>query len=588
MKISSISFKNLLSFGNKLTELNYDNVESILVVGTNGNGKNSAIIEPIFFNLTGRPYRDIKIAQLINSKNKKHLETTGIYFSSTGTKVTIVRNRKPDLFELYINDVKQDQEGSKDFQKRIETILEFSPKNLEKLFLISSTSYKPFLSSTPDEKRKLIDQVIEIENFSRMSDSIKKDRSIEKERFKEIEFQIDKLKSNIDLIEDFNKKIDEHSDNQDEEDYDIKLEAIKIEAIKLKKQKQSQQEKLDEIVLSTNDLIQKDLKQSKAINALSLSIEKRQSSVDENKKRLDDERSKLCESNACSKCGYEVSKEKLEELTWNNEKEILQNESGDFDLQNERSKLDIYVKKNEKIKDCINLNQKQIQNMSDLVRKHTDKQHEMKIVYVGIQNKKDASETALRTSNIKKDPSDLIKELNDQYEEKIKCSNHMIVIETSLKLLGEKYLRAHMIQRYLPEINKSLRKYLEVFGLPFMITLDNEFKEVIHSREYSSLNYNNLSEGEKKRIDLSLVFSFFDICKLRSKQSSNILVLDEVADSSIDNEAINGLGHIINLLKQDGISSIIISHNDNVKESIDFDKCLEINKKSGFSQIKEI
>ena len=587
MKISSISFKNLLSYGNKLTTYKFDGVESILIIGKNGSGK-TTLMDAIFFNLTGRPYRDIKIAQLINSKNKKHLETTGIHFSSTGTKVTIVRNRKPDLFELSINDVKQDQELSKDFQKRIETILEFSPKNLEKLFLISSTSYKPFLSSSPEEKRKLIDQVIEIENFSRMSDSIKKDRTIEKERFKEIEFQIDKLKSNIDLIEDFNKKIDEHSDNQDEEDYDIQLEAIKIEAIKLKKQKQTQQEKLDEIILSTNDLIQKDLKQSKAINNLSLSIEKRQSSVDENKKRLNDERSKLCESNTCSKCGYEVSKEKLEELTWNNEKEILQNESDDFDLQNERSKLDIYVKKNEKIKDCISLNQKQIQNMSDLVRKHTDKQHEMKIVYVGIQNKKDASETALRTSNIKKDPSNLIKELNDQYEEKINCSNHMTVIETSLKLLGEKYLRAFSINRYLPEINKSLRKYLEVFGLPFMITLDNEFKEVIHSRDYSSLNYNNLSEGEKKRIDLSLVFSFFDICKLRSKQSSNILVLDEVADSSIDGEAISGLGHIINLLKQDGISSIIISHNDNVKESIDFDKCLEINKKSGFSQIKEI
>lgn len=590
MKINKISFKNLLSYGNKLTSYSFDSVETILISGKNGSGK-TTLIDVIFFNLTGKSYRKVSVNRLINSKNKKKLETEGNYISSTGTRVKIIRNRKPEEFIIYINDKKQDQELSEDFQKRIETILEFNPKNLEKLFLISSVSYKPFLSSSPEEKRRLIDQLIEIESFTKMSDSCKKDRTIEKEKLKEIEFNIEKLKSNIDLIDEFNKKIDDSKTTDATEEIkelDESLQLILKQAEEVKKEKNESQEKLDKLNDSTNKLLLTDSKQSSAINAVQNKVDQLTTTLEVKRKDLKNKNKFFNENDSCITCEQEIENNHKEKITWEIEKQMLEFDEEETNIEKENKKLVTYKEKNSILKESIKLNQTTISGFVNLIGKTNDKQTQLKYEYKGIHSKKETLKSTLTKSIEKRDASDLIKQLNECYENRINCVNQLDIIETSIKMLGEKYLRSFSIDRYLPFINKKLNEYLEIFGLPFKIILDNEFKEKFLSRGYEKLSYNSLSEGEKKRVDLSLLFTFFDVSKLRSKESSNILVMDEICDSSLDVEAISGLSHIIDLLTKDNVTTILISHNSDVKELINFTKHINVTKAGSFSCISYV
>lgn len=589
MKINNISFKNLLSYGNKLTTHSFNDTETILISGKNGSGK-TTLIDAIHYNLTGKSYRKINIGQFINTKNKKKLLTEGEYTSSTGHTVKIIRGRKDDIFELWIDGKQQNQELSKDFQTRIETILEFNPKNLEKLFLISSTSYKPFLSSSPDEKRKLIDQLIEIESFTKMSDSIKKDRTIEKEKLKEIEFQITKLNSNIEIIEDFNKKIDDSETTNIEveiKNIDEDLQSIREQAEKIKKEKSENQEKLDSLNDATNKLLLKDSKQGSAINNIQNKVDQLTTTLKIQRNSLNEKNLFFNDNDSCVTCEQQIENEHKEKITWEIEKQMLNFDEEEVNIEKENKKLTEYKQKNNILKESIKINQTMIANFVDMISRANDRQVKLKYEYKGILSKKDAFKSTITKAIEKKDASEIIKELNDYYNDRIKTVKHLDVIETSIKMLGEKYLRSFSIGKYLPTLNKSLNKYLEIFNLKFKITLDNEFKENFLDRNYNKLSYNSLSEGEKKRVDLSLIFAFFDVSKIRSKQTSNILIMDEIADSSLDIEAISGLSHIIELLTNDGITVIIISHNADIKELINFSKHVKVIKNGSFSEIKQ-
>ena len=583
MKIKSIQFKNFRSYGNKLTTYDFNKSEKILISGVNGSGK-TTLIDAIYFNLTGKS--NVKLNELINTKNKKDLLTIGEYESSNGTTVKIIRGRKPDTFELYINEVEQDKELSKDFQKKIETILEFTPNNLDRLFLISAINYKPFLKSTPDEKRKLIDSLIEIESLTNISDSAKKDRTIEKESLKSIEFQIDKLKSNIDLINEFNKKIDETPNNKEDELKEIEKRIIDIkqQASELKEQKEKYQKQFDELSKSINELIEKDLKQSKAISNLESIIFKKESSL-QTKKEIEYKKIQFLKNNdKCENCDQEINSVHKKNTEWKIEQKLLgyDEEQSEIDLENK--KLEKYKEKNTELKNTINDNQKSLKYISDLINRCTIESNKIKIEYQHTCKEKDALKTSISNSITKKDTTQLLKELNEQYDLRLKTIRKIEIIETSIKMLGEKYLRSFMIQRYLPIINESLKKYLEIFGLNFRMILDNEFKESFLRKDYESLGYENLSAGEKKRVDLSLIFAFFDLTKIRIKQSTNVLFLDEI-DNSFDQEAIDGLSNILDLLKHDNISTFIITHNSELKNNINFDKHIEIIKLNGFSKI---
>lgn len=584
MKIKSIRFKNILSYGNKIVEYNFKESEISLISGVNGAGK-TTLLDAMFYNLTGKAYRSITLKQLINSKNKKNLYTEGSYATSTGTKIKIIRGKTPDIFQLFIDDVEQDKETSKDFQKIIESKLEFNPKNLEKLFLISSVSYKSFLKSSPEEKRKLIDQLIEIESFSKMTDSMKQDRSIERNSLSDVTFEIDKIKSNLDLIENFQKSSDEE-DEIELKDIESKLEQIKKDALDIKTEKEELKLKEENLESSTKDLYEKDQKQLKAISSLQRQIFELQTEVTLEFKNANNDSAFFNNSNHCSKCKQDISDEHKKEILWEVEKEILVLDGRQLDINTNQIKCDEYIKKNDILKDIINQNKKMLQGLIDRQTELSLKQQNLKNEYVSNTKRK----SVLESVKIKPNDSErisLLKELNECYDKREKITKSIDVIELSIKMFGEKYLRSHIISKYLPILNTSLKRYLDVFNLPFMLTLDNEFKETIHDRNYKNLSYSSLSEGEKKRVDLSLIFAFFDLTKIRSKQSSNILVMDEVLDSSLDFEGINGLADIIYNLKNEKMNVIIISHNSDVKQIIDFDNHIEVVKNGIFSEIKE-
>lgn len=587
MKISQISWKNFLSYGNVIQTIDFTNPETILINGKNGFGK-SSILDIIHYNLSGKPFRDINVDKLINRKNKKELYTEGIYISDNGIKIKIIRTRKPDVLQIFLNDNKtpEDFKSKDDTQNQIERLLNFNYKNLSKTFLISTSNYKSFFRLSADEKRKFIDFIFEIESFSKMTESIKKDRTVEKEILKEVDFTIDKLKSNIELIENYNKKIIK---DDDEEIQEIKkrIKEIKNDILFKEDENKSNQTKLNDILSLINQFVEKDSKQTEAIFKLQKQILEKQSIL-QAKKDIEAEKQKFFNENQhCQTCQQEISSEHKKNILWEIEKQFLNFDSQQNGITDLQEKLFLYKEKNSQLKNQIDLYEKQKEYISKLLKNNDQIVNNLQYEYQSIQTRlkslTDQNSNDFDDSKL----NDLIKQLNVKYDEKIQSKKQLDIIEKALESLGEKYLRSYVINQYIPVINKSLKKYLEIFELPFQVIIDKEFNESFLSKDYNDLNYESLSEGEKKRVDLSLLFSFFDLNKFKMKQSCNVLILDEILDGSLDIEGINGLKQIINMFTNEKISVIIISHNVNVKELIDFTKFIEIKKQGGFSKIYE-
>lgn len=562
-----IKYKNILSSGNQFIELNLDTHKTTLLRGYNGNGK-SLIITALIFGLYGKSNRGTTKKQLVNNVNKKDC-VVEIEFSIQDKKYKVRRGISPNLFEIYINDKLQDELSAvRDQQKYLEqNILKMSYKTFMQVVVLGSTNYVPFMELSAVERRDLVEELLDIKIFSSM-------KIVLKDKIRTLESNIRELEIEKASVENL-----------------IKTEELHIETIKKTgKDTITQKENdIEELLNENQTLTLKNNEFQSEIENLNLEL----SNVSFNPKKLrnylnlygklqqklaslNDEVSFFENHSECPTCKQEVNlefKQARKDSLTNNINEISLGQSEilkEIKEEEEREKIFTELTKNiSEVNSVIMRNQNEISLNIRQVQKY---QREILDIEERI-NHQDASLNNLNElfSKLKK-----IKKLITQSN---KVLNNF---KFSSLLLKDTGIKSKIIENYIPIMNSQINKYLQLMDLYINFSLDSEFKETINTPVYDNYSYGSFSEGEKQRINLSLLLAWRDVAKIKNSVNCNIIFFDETLDSSLDTSGIEDMIKIVNYIVKNS-NVFIISHRDIYDDK--FDRVIEVKKINGFTKL---
>lgn len=568
-----IEFQNFMSYGNYTSSIQLDKNRLTLIQGDNGAGKTTALLA-LSYNLFGKTFNKATKANLINKKNKKGMVTRS-WFSIGDDNYFIERGEKPSIFRVTCNDKELDVDGdSREFQKKLENeILQFDLKTFTRLICLGY-DYIRFFELSTQERREFIESVLDLSNLSEMSKKIKElykedsDSLVKyelnlngKRSNKEIyEKQLETLsKDNASMIEDYKQKIKSLEESNDK---------IKIQCRQVEEESYNTNKEYEEI----NSLVKEN--QTKLDN-LKIEVNKNKVFIDNNNKMIEF----LNEHTDCPTCKQHISddfrKSNIESLTKQNEK---YNKTNDELKSLAQTSIDVINNFKEQIKD-INVKLMEFNSKISGYKQEIISNNKLITETKELLNK---AENNGNIAEVKSNIEEVIKDITN-FEHKIDMLNLRVKIyKDTLVILSETGVKKAIIDNYIDIINSKVNEYLEDFGCSFDFDMNSEFDETIRLDFHDDVKYESLSAGQKQRLDLSIFLAFREIAQLRSKSSANILLLDEILDTNLDDDGVSKIIDI--LLKQDKINILAISHNSTCKEL--FENVINIKKKKyGFSEI---
>ena len=565
---SKLKYKNILSTGNVFTEIQLDRSPNTIVVGENGAGK-SSMIDALCFVLFNKPFRDIKKNQLINSINGKDT-LVELEFKIGTNEYRVSRGIKPNIFEIYKNDTLLNQPGSsRDYQATLEdTILKLNYKSFTQIVVLGNASFTPFMQLKPYDRRIIIEDLLDIQIFSNMNTLLKDRISINKKETQEVNYQLDLTEDKINVQREYLEQLKQDVDKQIEsfilerEGYEQKYDTSEGVCYKLG----------DEVdgLLAEVDHEHKVKSKSKKVSEL---LQKLHDKTHNNTKRM----VFFEKHDNCPTCEQLIDLKIKADKIDATQKTIKETENAINTLATEQDKLTTEISKIDKL-------QGEIQNKQLKIREH---QSEMK----HMRNNGKSANTRIRTLQSKgKDDNDAeskITELNNDIATHSKSKESLSIDKELLGfasgMLKDGGIKTRIIRQYIPIMNKLINKYLASLEFFVNFELNEEFNETIKSRYRDIYSYANFSEGEKMRIDLALLFTWRAIAKMKNSTNTNLLILDEVFDASLDS---TGCDEFLKLLQELGTETnvFVISHKGDVL--IDkFRSKLEFQKIKNFSRI---
>ena len=568
IEFKTIKYKNFLSSGNYFTTIPLNVHKDTLIVGNNGSGK-STLLDALTFSLFGKPFRKISKSQLINSVNERDAKVE-IEFSISNVDYQVIRGIKPNVFEIYKDGKKLNEDASaNDQQKYLEgQVLKLNYKSFTQIVILGSASFVPFMQLSAPHRREVIEDLLDIKVFSSMSDILKEKLKVCRDRIKVLELKKESVADKIVMQKRFIKQIEEEGENDinkkrkkivdcDEKftDYQERVETL-ITGV-------SEKEKAMGEYLTAGDTVKKlerfrdkvNFKRQDACGELGFwnnntVCPKCTQSIDETF-RLD-KISKLEEDIA----KYRANVEELEEAVNAEEQRYakflgFQNEI--TTINNEISQHNIHLSTTTKLKKDL---EKEIQSITDKLENRT------------VENDK-LEEYKTRLKDILSE----LTELKDDHE----------YLDQSKALMNDDGVKRSIIRKYLPLINRQVNDYLQRMDFFINFTLDEDFSESIRTPMHERFSYASFSEGEKMRIDLALLFTWRDIARLKNSVVTNLLIMDEVFDSSLDGFGTDEFLKIVRFVLQDA-NVFIISHKNELYDK--FHYSLEFEKVKGFSRLK--
>ena len=561
IKFKKIRWKNFLSTGGQFTEIDFTKSSSTLIVGENGAGK-STILDAICFVLFNKPFRNINKPQLMNTINGKLL-VVEVEFSIGNKDYRIVRGMKPGIFEIYCNDVLLNQDAAaRDYQKYLEeSILKLNYKSFTQIVILGSASFTPFMQLALGSRREIIEDILDIQIFTVMNAVLKDKTTDIKARITEIENDITLGKNKVKL----------------HQQYIATLES----------DKQKKVEDVQKRILESNAEISQ-------LNAGMLVEQEKETSCKSSISDADEKRNKRTEMGALLRKLSERITNQETSIQFYHDHDVCPTCSQDLDEHLKGSAIELHTHKREEVQSAIEALTLQLEgvetrlNEIDAIEKKISEYTSNIIRY---QSKIIASQTYIQklqadlavnnndTANIEDETrklKNLAKEVVALAGEKSKLSEDKHYLDIASVLLKDTGIKTKIIRQYLPAINKLVNKYLAAMDFFVHFELDESFNEVIKSRHRDEFSYASFSEGEKQRIDLALLFTWRTIAKMKNSASTNLLLLDEVFDSSLDT---NGTDYVMNLLNTIGEDTnvFVISHKgdqllDKFKSVIKFQK----------------
>lgn len=570
INFKKLKFKNFGSFGNTFTEIDFSENNLILVSGLNGRGKSFAYLDAITFALYGKPFRKINIPQLTNTINGKNC-LVELEFSIGSSNFKVRRGLSPKIFEIYKNDVLVDQNAkSKDYQLLLdEQILKMNYKTFTQVVILGRSSFVPFLQLSPVDRRQIIENILDINVFSNMNQIAKAKLSLTKENINDIQKKIETTEEKIQYQERYIEKLEEQRDSSKTKTEE-KMQSLKTEIKGLMTSIKNLKDSLHDDVTeeSIDELKDKKASLSSDQNGIINKITSSQKNLDFYE-----------ENESCPVCKQYIDEsfrnEKIKESS-----EFV--EKGENDLNNIKTEIELCENEIKDLSGKYKFNQKINQQYNINLKMLEKYQEEFKELDDELKRDPDNKE---ELENEKQELHDLNVVLRDQKESLEKTKIQKMEYDVCVSLLKDGGIKSKIIKHYLPLINRVINSFLTNMNFFTNFELNEEFEEIIKSRHRDKFSYMSFSEGEKLRIDLALLFAWREVARVKNSANCNLLILDEIFDSSLDSTGTEELMRNLKTLKKNG-SVIVISHKlDQMSDR--FDKTIIVEKKNNFSVIKK-
>ena len=562
-----ISWKNFLSTGNHSTEVNLSSDPTTLIVGSNGAGK-STILDALTFSLYGKSFRKINKAQLINSSNEKDCFVT-IEFSINGVNWKVERGIKPNIFKIYKNGDELNQSSSAlDQQKWLEqSVLKMNYKSFTQIVILGSSTFVPFMQLPAASRREVVEDLLDIRIFSSMNLLIKDKIRVIKDEIRTLELKKESLNEKVHMQREFIQKVE----NEAESNIEFKNKKIdkldnEVASLMKKTEHLDEEVKAKQLILESYNGSSDKLKEYNTIKG----------KITQKISNIVKEHKFFSENRVCPTCEQDIeesfrlnriddSQNKAEELRKGFEElqdAIKKEELREFNFKQTSGEISNLLNGISKNNTFISTCQRQIRDLEQEIQRITDQ----------LANRNTENEKLI---TFQESLEDTYKKLADKKES---ISYH----DFTYSLLKDGGVKTKIIKKYLPLINQQVNRFLQIMDFYINFKLDEEFNETVESPIHEDFSYASFSEGEKSRIDLALIFAWREVARFKNSVNTNLMLFDEVFDSSLDSFGTDEFLRIIRYIVKD-VNVFVISHKNGMEDK--FEKVIRYEKVKGYSRI---
>jgi len=563
----NIRWKNFLSTGNHFTEVDFTKNKTNLIIGTNGAGK-STVLDALTFSLFGKPFRKINKPQLVNTINEKDCKVE-VEFSIGQTEWKVVRGIKPAVFEIWRNGAALDQSAAAlDQQKWLEqNVLKMNHKSFTQIVILGSSTFVPFMQLSAAHRREVIEDLLDIKIFSSMNTLIKEKIRSAKEDIKVLELKkeslLDKVKMQQEFIEELENRGKENIDNNKR-----KITDLDEEIKQYLDENSSSEEPLQEYIREQDALVGYAEKLRKLGNL--------KGKISQKVSTLTKEHKFFTENTVCPTCTQSI-----EEIFRINRIKDAQDKAKE--LQSGYKELEEAIKEEEERERHFTTLTKEITKLTNGISQNNTKitgcQRQIRDLECEIQT---ITEN-LANRNSEHEKLESFKDnLKTTYDDLASKKDTISYYDFSYSLLKDGGVKSKIIKKYLPLINQQVNRYLQMMDFYINFTLDEEFNETVQSPIHEDFSYASFSEGEKMRIDLALLFTWREVARMKNSVNTNLLIMDEVFDSSLDGFGTEEFLKIIRYVIKDA-NIFVISHKTGLEDR--FESVIRFEKVKGFSRM---
>lgn len=572
VNFKTVSVRNFFSYGNVPTVLELDKAQYTLVSGKNGSGKSTMLLDGLSFALYNKPYKKVNKSGVINSINRKNC-VVEVEFFVGARQYKVIRGMKPSVFELYCDGELMNQPtDNRDYQKILEEqILRMTHKTFCQVVILGTANYVPFMQLTPAHRREVVDDLLDAEVYTTMAEILKdriKERTTKQNK---LQSQKEEAESKIEMLESILKKI--------REDNTAQIEGIQREIQTNNELLEDKRNSLHSLEEQTKKLESK-LEKFGDVSTKLTKYKTFYSQITTKKNTLYTQKNWYTDTTDCPTCKQKIFEETKESMVGQIEANISEIETGINDLTEKINLLTEASEKRNVVKD----------KLIECERLKSDLKSEI-INTTSLNGRLEKQIASL--SSVTENEEDIKYKLRQLSESVVEFEKSLTSCEEEAKIqtlastmLKDGGIKTNIIKQYIPVFNHLINKYLDALGLFVSFELDENFNESVKSRHRDEFTYENFSEGQKSRINLAILFAWREVAALKNSAAANILVLDEVLDSSMDFEGTESLTNLLTQELKEGRIFVISHANQDTFEHI-FDRKLEVKLINGYSEIIE-